>query len=82
MSTKALKESLKKGIETGSDILETVSVPFVIVRGHRSGVVSSVLIDPTHGVMLSASGNRGWDCGGSTTHCLFHEFTPIYPSVS
>ena len=36
-------------------------VPFLIVPGHRSGVVSQLYLDPTCRFMLSAAGNRGWE---------------------
>lgn len=37
------------------------AVPFTIVPGHRGGVISSVLVDPSCRFMLSAAGNRGWE---------------------
>jgi len=44
------------------------SVPFLIVPGHRTGVISALHIDPTCRFMISAAGNRGWE--GSTTEVL------------
>ena len=41
------------------------TVPFTIVPGHRGGFISSVYVDPTCRFMLSASGNRGWEGGGT-----------------
>ncbi|EMC94012.1 hypothetical protein BAUCODRAFT_49500, partial [Baudoinia panamericana UAMH 10762] len=41
------------------------SVPFTIVPGHRGGFISAVHVDPTCRFMLSASGNRGWEGGGT-----------------
>lgn len=44
------------------------SVPFLIVPGHRTGVVSQLYIDPTCRYMISTAGNRGWE--GSSTEVL------------
>ncbi|KAI9755692.1 MAG: hypothetical protein M4579_004190 [Chaenotheca gracillima] len=44
------------------------TVPFLIVPGHRGGVVSSLYTDPTCKYLISTSGNRGWE--GSTTEVL------------
>ncbi|KAI9837631.1 MAG: Transcription factor spt8 [Sclerophora amabilis] len=44
------------------------TVPFLIVPGHRGGVVSSLYVDPTCRYLISTSGNRGWE--GSTTEVL------------
>jgi transcriptional activator SPT8 len=35
-------------------------VPFLIVPGHRTGVISQLYIDPTCTFLISAAGNRGW----------------------
>ncbi|KAI9882560.1 MAG: hypothetical protein M1823_005695 [Watsoniomyces obsoletus] len=43
-------------------------VPFLIVPGHRGGVISTLYIDPTCQYLLSAAGNRGWE--GSSTEVL------------
>lgn len=43
-------------------------VPFLIVPGHRTGVISQLYIDPTCSFLISAAGNRGWD--GNTTEVL------------
>ncbi|KAI9726980.1 MAG: Transcription factor spt8 [Chrysothrix sp. TS-e1954] len=43
-------------------------VPFLIVPGHRTGVVSHLYIDPTCSFMISTGGNRGWE--GSSTEVL------------
>jgi len=55
------------------DLKETQSsrhstVPFLIVPGHRTGVVSQLFIDPTCRFMISTGGNRGWE--GSSTEVL------------
>lgn len=44
------------------------AVPFLIVPGHRTGVISQLYLDRTCRFILSAGGNRGWD--GSTTEVL------------
>jgi transcriptional activator SPT8 len=43
-------------------------VPFLIVPGHRTGVVSQLYLDPTCNFMISTGGNRGWE--GATTEVL------------
>jgi transcriptional activator SPT8 len=44
------------------------AVPYLIVPGHRTGVISQLYIDPTCSFMISAGGNRGWE--GSSTEVL------------
>ena len=44
------------------------TVPFLIVPGHRGGVISSLYLDPTCRYLISTAGNRGWE--GSTTEVL------------
>lgn len=44
------------------------AVPFLIVPGHRTGVISQLYLDPTCSFMISTGGNRGWE--GSTTEVL------------
>ncbi|MCJ1309917.1 Transcription factor spt8 [Agyrium rufum] len=48
------------------------SVPFLIVPGHRTGVVSQLYIDPTCRYMITTAGNRGWE-GASTEVLLGYE---------
>lgn len=48
------------------------TVPFLIVPGHRTGVVSQLYIDPSCRYMISTAGNRGWE-GGSTEVLLGYE---------
>lgn len=43
-------------------------VPFTIVPGHRTGVISQLYLDPTCTFLISTAGNRGWD--GSSTEVL------------
>ncbi|KAK3694196.1 SPT8-like protein [Podospora appendiculata] len=44
-------------------------VPFIIIPGPpRAGVISSLYIDPSSRIMLSAGGTRGWD--GTSTEVL------------
>ncbi|KAI9664300.1 MAG: hypothetical protein M1829_005855 [Trizodia sp. TS-e1964] len=43
-------------------------VPFLIIPGHRGGVISSLYTDPTCRFLISAAGNRGWE--GSSTEVL------------
>jgi len=44
------------------------AVPFLIVPGHRTGVISALLVDPTCRFLISTAGNRGWE--GSSTEVL------------
>ncbi|CAO1601651.1 Transcription factor spt8 [Xanthoria calcicola] len=48
------------------------TVPFLIVPGHRTGVVSQLYLDPTCRYMISTAGNRGWE-GASTEVLLGYE---------
>ncbi len=48
------------------------TVPFLIVPGHRTGVISQLYIDPTCRYMISTAGNRGWE-GASTEVLLGYE---------
>ena len=48
------------------------TVPFLIVPGHRTGVVSQIYIDPMCRFMVSTGGNRGWE-GASTEVLLGYE---------
>lgn len=51
-------------------------VPFLIVPGHRTGVVSQLYLDRACRFMLSAGGNRGWE-GLSTEVLLGYEITSM-----
>lgn len=44
------------------------TVPFLIVPGHRTGVISQLYIDPSCTFLISTAGNRGWE--GSSTEVL------------
>ncbi|KAF2155110.1 WD40 repeat-like protein [Myriangium duriaei CBS 260.36] len=48
------------------------TVPFLIVPGHRTGVISALHIDPSCRFMISTAGNRGWE-GNSTEVLLGYE---------
>ncbi|KAF2646488.1 WD40 repeat-like protein [Massarina eburnea CBS 473.64] len=48
------------------------ATPFLIVPGHRTGVISQLYLDPTCRFMISTGGNRGWE-GGSTEVLLGYE---------
>ncbi|KAL1310532.1 hypothetical protein AAFC00_000815 [Neodothiora populina] len=48
------------------------TTPFLIIPGHRTGVVSALHIDPSARFMISIAGNRGWE-GGSTETLLGYE---------
>ena len=48
------------------------AVPFLIVPGHRTGVISALHIDPTCRFLISTAGNRGWE-GGTTEVLLGYE---------
>ena len=43
-------------------------VPFLIIPGHRTGLVSTLYVDQACRFMISAGGHRGWDA--STTEVL------------
>lgn len=58
----------------------TSTTPFLIIPGHRTGVVSALHIDPAARFMISIAGNRGWE-GGSTETLLGYEIH-IPPSSS
>jgi transcriptional activator SPT8 len=47
---------------------KSAAVPFLIVPGHRTGVISQLYLDPTCNFMISTGGNRGWE--GATTEVL------------
>ncbi|KAL5435637.1 hypothetical protein PMIN06_003492 [Paraphaeosphaeria minitans] len=47
---------------------KNLAVPFLIVPGHRTGVISQLYLDPTCQFMISTGGNRGWE--GSSTEVL------------
>ncbi|KIW00590.1 uncharacterized protein PV09_07943 [Verruconis gallopava] len=40
-------------------------VPFLIIPGHRTGIISSLYIDPTCTFLISTAGNRGWEGTGT-----------------
>ncbi|TKX20682.1 WD domain-containing protein 28 [Elsinoe australis] len=44
------------------------AVPFLIVPGHRTGMISALHVDPSCRFMISTAGNRGWE--GSSTEVL------------
>lgn len=48
------------------------AVPFLIVPGHRTGVISQLYLDPACNFMISTGGNRGWE-GASTEVLLGYE---------
>ena len=60
------------------DLKESTSarstVPFLIVPGHRTGVISQLYIDPACRFMMSTGGNRGWE-GASTEVLLGYEIS-------
>lgn len=47
-------------------------VPFLIIPGHRTGVISQLFVDPSCTFMISTAGNRGWE-GNSTEVLLGYE---------
>ena len=49
-------------------IFKHATVPFLIVPGHRTSVVSQLFIDPSCRYLLSSAGNRGWE--GSVSEVL------------
>ncbi|KAJ4984215.1 transcription factor SPT8, partial [Stagonosporopsis vannaccii] len=52
----------------------TAATPFLIVPGHRTGVISQLYLDPTCSFMISTGGNRGWE-GASTEVLLGYEIS-------
>ncbi|KAF1849148.1 WD40 repeat-like protein [Cucurbitaria berberidis CBS 394.84] len=48
------------------------AVPFLIVPGHRTGVISQLYLDPACNFMISTGGTRGWE-GASTEVLLGYE---------
>ena len=48
------------------------TVPFLIIPGHRTGVVSQLYIDPSCRYLITTGGNRGWE-GISTEVLLGYE---------
>lgn len=53
-------------------IFKHATVPFLIIPGHRTGVVSHLYMDPTCRYLVSTAGNRGWE-GASTEVLLGYE---------
>ena len=53
-------------------IFKHATVPFLIVPGHRTGVVSHLYMDPTCRYLVSTAGTRGWE-GASTEVLLGYE---------
>ncbi|KAF3406365.1 Transcription factor spt8 [Talaromyces pinophilus] len=49
-------------------------VPFLVIPGHRTGVISQLYIDSACRYLISASGNRGWE-GNSTEVLLGYEIS-------
>lgn len=54
------------------DASKASAVPFLIIPGHRSGMISQLYIEPTCTFMMSTGGNRGWE-GLSTDVLLGYE---------
>ncbi|KAF2084905.1 WD40 repeat-like protein [Saccharata proteae CBS 121410] len=60
---------LKDGLDdSGASTTKHSAVPYLIVPGHRTGVISQLYLDPTCTFMISTGGNRGWE--GSSTEVL------------
>ena len=49
-------------------VFKHATVPFLIVPGHRTSVVSQLYIDPSCRYLLSSAGHRGWE--GSSSEVL------------
>ena len=54
--------------DLGETEAKGAATPFLIVPGHRTGVISQLYLDPTCTFMISTGGNRGWE--GSSTEVL------------
>ncbi|KAJ3183841.1 hypothetical protein HDU87_005957 [Geranomyces variabilis] len=51
-------------------------VPFTVVPGHTTGIVTTILMDPSARFLITASGTRGWE--GAPSHlCLVNALTPV-----
>ena len=55
------------GTKTGAS-----ATPFLIVPGHRTGVISQLYLDPACNFLISTGGTRGWE-GASTEVMLGYE---------
>jgi transcriptional activator SPT8 len=53
-------------------------VPFLIIPGHRTGVISQLYMDPSCTFLISTAGNRGWE-GSSTEVLLGYEIGTTPP---
>lgn len=60
--------SLSSSANNDTRPASTAATPFLIVPGHRTGVISQLYLDPTCSFMISTGGNRGWE--GATTEVL------------
>ncbi|KAF7578606.1 WD40 repeat protein [Pyrenophora tritici-repentis] len=58
--------------DDGGTKVGAAATPFLIVPGHRTGVISQLYLDPTCNFMISTGGNRGWE-GASTEVMLGYE---------
>jgi len=45
------------------DTKQHAVVPFLIIPGHRGGVISQLYMDPTGTFLISTAGHRGWEGG-------------------
>ncbi|KAI8592894.1 WD40-repeat-containing domain protein [Geranomyces variabilis] len=51
-------------------------VPFTVVPGHTTGIVTTILMDTSARFLITASGTRGWE--GAPSHlCLVNALTPV-----
>ncbi|KAJ3160347.1 Transcription factor spt8 [Geranomyces michiganensis] len=51
-------------------------VPFTVVPGHTTGIVTTILMDVSARFLITASGTRGWE--GLPSHlCLVNALTPV-----
>ncbi|MBW0478031.1 hypothetical protein O181_017746 [Austropuccinia psidii MF-1] len=57
--------------------LEGVKVPFKIIPGHSSGVISHMSITPSLRYLVTASGDRGWE-SQSNEFVIIHEIRALY----
>lgn len=63
-----LSSTIADAKPAASSSSSSAATPFLIVPGHRTGVISQLYLDPTCSFMISTGGNRGWE--GATTEVL------------
>jgi transcriptional activator SPT8 len=52
-------------LKNDQDERQHAVVPFLIIPGHRTGVISQLYLDPTGTWLISAAGARGWEAASN-----------------